>query len=165
MPTYSAFDGNSQDKQKSYLISTQRLLTGPRQLNKILYGVYTRPQYHWWFIKVLSKMESIASDKTCIKQPYRVIFSSKLNDAEMSDSHLEPLSWCRHQMETFSALLALCAGNSPITGEFPSQRPVTQSFDVFSDLRLNKRLSKQTLGWWFGTPSCPLWCQCNDAYI
>ena len=34
-------------------------------------------------------------------------------------------------METFSALLALCVGNSPATGEFPSQRPVTQSFDVF----------------------------------
>ena len=46
-------------------------------------------------------------------------------------------------METFSALLALCAGNSPVTGEFPSQRPVTRSFDVFFDLCLNKRLSKQ----------------------
>ena len=45
--------------------------------------------------------------------------------------------------EIFSALLALCVGNSPVTGEFPTQRPVTQSFDVFSDLRLNKRLSKQ----------------------
>ena len=37
----------------------------------------------------------------------------------------------RHQMETFSALLPLCAGNSPVTGEFPTQRPVTRSFDVF----------------------------------
>ena len=44
-------------------------------------------------------------------------------------------------METFSALLAICAGNSPATGEFPSQRPVTRSFDVFHYLRLNKRLS------------------------
>ena len=40
-------------------------------------------------------------------------------------------------METFSALLALYVGNSPVSGEFPSQRPVTQSLDVFSDLRLN----------------------------
>ena len=39
-------------------------------------------------------------------------------------------------METFSALLAICAGNSPVTGEFPAQRPVTRSFDVFFDLRL-----------------------------
>ena len=52
--------------------------------------------------------------------------------------------WWRHQMETFSALLALCAGNSPVTGEFPTWRPVTQSFDVSFDLRLNKRLSKQS---------------------
>ena len=47
-------------------------------------------------------------------------------------------------METFSALLAVYAGNSPVTGEFPAQRPVTRSFDVFFDLRLNKRLSKQS---------------------
>ena len=47
-------------------------------------------------------------------------------------------------METFSALLAICAGNSPVPGEFPTQRPVTRSFDVFFDLRLNKRLSKQS---------------------
>ena len=43
-------------------------------------------------------------------------------------------------MDTFSALLVLCAGNSPVTDEFPSQRPVTRSFDVFFDLRLNKQL-------------------------
>ena len=43
-------------------------------------------------------------------------------------------TWWRHQMETFSALLALCSGNSPVTGEFPAQRPVTRSFDVFFDL-------------------------------
>ena len=47
-------------------------------------------------------------------------------------------------METFPVLLALCSGDSPLTGEFPSQRPVTRSFDVFFDLRLKKRLSKQT---------------------
>ena len=64
--------------------------------------------------------------------------------------------WWRHQMEKFSALLAICAGNSPVPGEFPTQRPVTRSFDVFFDLRLNKRLSKQWWGWWFETPSCPL---------
>ena len=60
-------------------------------------------------------------------------------------------------METFSALLAICAGNSPVPGEFPTQRPVTRSFDVYFDLRPNKRLSKQSLGWWFETLSHPLW--------
>ena len=57
-------------------------------------------------------------------------------------------SWWRHQMETFSALLALCAGNSPVTGEFHAQRQVTRSIGVFFDLSLNKRLSKQSWGWW-----------------
>ena len=66
-------------------------------------------------------------------------------------------SWWRHQMETFSALLAICAGNSPVPGEFPTQRPVTRSFHVYFDLRPNKRLSKQSWGWWFETLSCPLW--------
>ena len=40
-------------------------------------------------------------------------------------------------METFSALLAICVGNSPATVEFPAQRPVTRNFDAFSDLCLN----------------------------
>ena len=57
-------------------------------------------------------------------------------------------TWWRHQMETFSALHALCAGNSPVNGEFLVQRPVTRSFGVFFDLRLNKRSSKQSWGWW-----------------
>ena len=73
--------------------------------------------------------------------------------------------WWRHQMETFSALLALCAGNSPVTGEFPAQSPVTRSFDVSFDLNLNKRLSKQSLGWWFQTPSRPLWRHRNVHLI
>ena len=70
---------------------------------------------------------------------------------------LFPLTWWRHQMETFSALLAFCAGNSSVTGEFPAQRPVTRRFDVFFDLCLNKRLSKQSRRWWFETPSRTLW--------
>ena len=69
--------------------------------------------------------------------------------------------WWRHQMETFSALLGICAGNSSVTGEFLAQRPVTRSFDVSFDLYLNKRVSKQWQGWWFETPSCPLWRHCN----
>ena len=53
-------------------------------------------------------------------------------------------TWWRHQMETFSALLAICAENSPVPGEFSAKRPVTLSFDVFFDLRPNKRLSKRS---------------------
>ena len=75
------------------------------------------------------------------------------------------IPWWYHQMETFSAILAICAGNSPVPGEFPAQRPVTRSFDVFFDLRLNKQLSKQLWGWWFETLSHPLWRHCNGEYI
>ena len=121
--------------------------------------------------------------------------------------------WC-HQMETFSALLTICAGNSPVPGEFPArwwfetpsrplwhhsnelpqfdmmtssngnifrvtgplcgeftgpgefptQRPVTRSFDVYFDLRLNKRLCKQSWGWWFETLLCPLWRHSNEQW-
>ena len=72
------------------------------------------------------------------------------------------ISWWRHQMETFSALLAICAGNSPVPGEFLAQRPVTRSFDVYFDLRPNKRLSKRWWGWWFEAQSWPLWRHSND---
>ena len=71
------------------------------------------------------------------------------------------LTWWRYQMETFSALLAICAGKYPVPGELLAQRPATRSFDVFFDLRLNKRLSKQWWGWWFETISRPLWRHCN----
>ena len=50
-------------------------------------------------------------------------------------------------------------------GEFSTQRPVTRSFDVFFDLRLNKRVSKQSWGWWFETLSRPLWRHCNVLVI
>ena len=75
------------------------------------------------------------------------------------------MAWWRHEMETFSVLLAICAGNSSVIGEFPTQRPVTRSFDVFFDLCLNKRLSKQSWGWWFETPWRSLRRHCKtDAW-
>ena len=63
-----------------------------------------------------------------------------------------------------SALMAICAGNSPVLGEFPAQRSVTWSCDFFLDLRLNKRLRKQSWGWWFETLSRSLWRHRN-GYI
>ena len=70
-------------------------------------------------------------------------------------------SWWRHQMKTFSVFLALFAGNSPVTGEFPSQRTMTRSFDVFFDLRLNKWLSKQSRCRCFEPQQRSLWRHCN----
>ena len=61
-----------------------------------------------------------------------------------------------------SALLAICAGNSPLSGEFPAQRPVTRSSDVYFDLHLNKWLSKQWWCWWFETLLHPLWRHSSD---
>ena len=61
--------------------------------------------------------------------------------------------------------LCVCAGNSPVTDEFPSQMAVMRCFDVFVDLRLNKRFSKQSWGWWYETPSRPLWRHCNGILV
>ena len=58
----------------------------------------------------------------------------------------------RHEMETFSASLAICKGNPPATGGFPSQRPVKRSFGVFFDVHMNRQLSKQSRSWWSETP-------------
>ena len=69
------------------------------------------------------------------------------------------------KMETFSALLAFCAGNSSVTDEFPAQRPVTRSFDVFLDLRLNQQLGKQRIRRWFETPLRSLWRHCNELSL
>ena len=81
-----------------------------------------------------------------------------------------PISRLRDFMMTPSygnifGLLATCAGNSPVPGEFLAQRPVTRSFDVFFDLRLDKRLRKQSWGWWFETLLHPLWRHGNAREI
>ena len=77
---------------------------------------------------------------------------------------IQYIAWWSHQMETFAALLAICSENSPVPGEFHTQRPVTWSFDVYFDLCLNKRLSKQSWGWWFETLSSTLWCHRNGLF-
>ena len=73
------------------------------------------------------------------------------------------LSWWHHQMETISALLTdLWCREFTSHQWIPLTKPVMRSFDAFFDLCLNKRLSKQSWGWWFETPSCSLWRYCND---
>ena len=68
--------------------------------------------------------------------------SQKMDPASTYQEDNVFLWWC-HQLEMFSELVALGAGNSPVTGELPAQWLVTLSFDVVFHLRLNKRLSKQ----------------------
>ena len=110
-------------------------------VNKSLVQFFFRFWYSFFPISVFA----LASDTVCVATWQNIEYT-----------------WWRHQMETFSALLAICAGNSPVTGEFPAQRLVTRSFDGFFVLRLNKRLSKQSWGWWFEMPSRPLWRHCNE---
>ena len=113
----------------------------------------------WLLVFLFNIVDSLAPGKRG-SNLIRTAFDTHLPDGY--DAHI-PWTWWRHLMETFSALLAICAGNSPVPGEFPAQRPVTRSFDIFFDLRLNKRLSKQLRGWWFETPSRPLWRHRNET--
>ena len=78
--------------------------------------------------------------------------------------HQSCVAWWRHQMETFFRVTGLCAGKSPVTGEFLAQRAVTRSFDVFFHLCMNKRLSNQSRGW-FETPLHSLWSHRNRKHI
>ena len=73
----------------------------------------------------------------------------------------EDPSWWRHQMENLFRVTGPLCGEFTGPGEFPTQMPVTRSFDVFFDLRLNKRLSKRPRGWWFETQSWSLWRHSN----
>ena len=107
-------------------------------------------RFHWsLFLRIQLKYSSIDLDNGLVLARWQAIIWTN-NDA-----------WWRHQMETFSVLLAISEGNSPVPGEFPTQWPVTRSFDIFFDMRLNKRLSKQWWGWWFETLSRPLWRHYN----
>ena len=80
--------------------------------------------------------------------------AGKRDDIRRSNSvfHDDVIKW-----KPFPRYWPFVSGNSPVTSEFPAQKPVTRSFDVFFYMRLNKRLSKQSWGWWFDTPSQPLW--------
>ena len=83
------------------------------------------------------------------------------SEVKLSGSRLLIIwSWWRHQKETFSALLTLCVGNSPVTGEFPAPPYKGQwrgALMLSLICALNERFSKQVWGWWFETPSRPLW--------
>ena len=82
--------------------------------------------YHTNFTNLLIKMLILS----VVILSYPTYTLSLINTDMFLMALLSILIWRCHQMKTFSALRALCAGNSPLTGEFPSQRPVTRSFDV-----------------------------------
>ena len=129
-------------------------------ITKLVFEICFLPEYRWCRTMPLDIRRNVWSiGFRGYKTPcYLNLFPGSIQ-------HIVKFSWWRHQMETFSALLAICAGNSPVPGpgEFLTQRPVTRSFDVFFDLRLNKRLGNQWWGWWFETLSRALWCHRNGC--
>ena len=104
----------------------------------------------WWFILQLKCRKLTRDMECCLGCSQSAMLSL-----------IVCIPWWRYQMETFSALLAICAENWPVPGEFPAQSPVTRSFDIFFDMRLNGWLNKQSWGWWFETPWRPLWRHSN----
>ena len=112
-------------------------------------------RFHWRTCREVMRNASVTFTGTDIRMEHQrdtyCQFIDISNYRDLSESELmisvTEFSWWRHQTETFSALLAL----------FPSQRPVTRSFDVFFNLRPNRRLSKQHWGWWFEMQSLSLW--------
>ena len=115
-------------------------------------------------------MIAIVVTNVTYKAGRRLVISSQKRQSQLWQTRSRPdehglsrevgmrhISCWRNQMETFSALLTLSVGKSPVSGEFPSQRPVTRSFDVSFYLCL----CKQSWSWWFETPSRSLWRHCN----
>ena len=92
-------------------------------------------------VKFDRRLDSTAAEVPVKFQSDTVIYTTNLTSLNFSRSCINYMMMTSSNGNT-SALLALCAGNSPVTGEFPSQRQVTRSIDVFFALRRNKRLSK-----------------------
>ena len=140
---------------KEWLKKTKILCGTPTQdCHPILQQAVSR------LMQVFHKLQRLCIHLTWMHHPRdksMAYCNTAITIANALEGEWRTLTLWRHQMETFSALLVICAGNSPVPGEFPTQRPVTRSFDVYFDLRPNKRLSKQSWGWWFETQSRPLW--------
>ena len=135
------------------------------------------------FQNVLCKMAAILSRPQCIEVKYFSCSSLYVLRRHRRDANYHLIKckgcvtivvgwfFCRQHFEKrimmtssngniFRVTGPMC-GEFTDPGEFPTQRPVTRSFDVCFDLRLNKQLSKQSWGWWFETPS---WSLCRRLY-
>ena len=132
-------------------------------------------------ISLLSLVQTMARHQPDAKASYlvrKINFSDNQNtEILFQPDHVFP--WGRipttYNIEKDDSMMTSSNGNifrvtGPLCGEFtglgelPTQRPVTRSFGVFLDLRMNKRSSKQWWGWWFETPSWSLWRQCNGIF-
>ena len=133
------------------------------QTNKRLLGLMSSELVcaMWFSLTMYGSMKACYNISSRMWPSEPSVYASKLSPSSHHPAWCvlvyNGVSWWRHQMETFSVFLAFRAGNSPVIGEFTTQRPVTRSFDVFYDLRLNQQLSKQLRLTWFETPSRSLW--------
>ena len=119
-------------------------------------------------MRALSQILSDESLSYSLKHFYAGTLTSHFMEEHSSPTSIFPVFMMKSSKGNMFRVTGFCAGNSPVTagnslvtGEFPPHRPVTRSFDVFFDLRLNKRLSKQQRSRWFETPSRSLWHHCN----
>ena len=136
--------------------------------------------YTWTYFSQLWARSSHFT-KTYLAHVLTVIIQS---DKDLYVTILSPVPWPVHistltrsslcdledygdviKWKNFPRYWPFCAGNSPVTGEFPAQRPVTRSFAAFFDLRLNKKLSKQSWGWLLETTWRPLRRHCNVTIL
>ena len=137
------------------------------RLSHHLYNMTTR-----LFIDIQQRKQS--KKHSFLHKPYTAVDSKLvISDLFIRKHHVEKVHntwrnshpWSLFMMTSsngniFRVTGPLC-GEFTGPGEFPTQRPVTRSFDVYFDLRLNKRLCKQSWGWWFETLLCPLWRHSN----
>ena len=122
--------------------------------------------YYWnlwsyvthWSLKPMYVILHTTFSNTCSGRKLCVLCVSNTECCLLDIIKLGDCSWWRHRMKAFSALLDLCAGNSPVTGKFPSQRPVTLNFDVFfwPAPWINGWVNNREAGE-FVTPSRSLW--------
>ena len=136
---------------RSYCITFLSCLAG--SIYRLIIGI--PPQAERYDIKperLLKSNASDARDQTLVNTVYGWCCNIRYPSDMMTSSN----------GNIFRVTGPLC-GEFTGPGEFPTQRPVTRSFDVFFDLLLNKRLSKQPWGWWFETLSWSLWRHCNES--
>ena len=118
----------------SHLYITSLASDQVKQMQKFPTATMRRSYTHYfsitdiWCVIMLYFLQTAVSRENLYKSIGRCPPVHIFNKVVVAYFHVP---WWRHQMETFSALLVICAGNSPVPGEFPAQRPVTRSFDVF----------------------------------
>ena len=127
-------------------------------INALNHGIRITKSHSFGFLfnqnLALESFALVISSGFCLNRIHRVVCFTIVCGSMMTSSN----------GNIFRVTGPLC-GEFTGPGEFPTQRPVTRGFDVFVDLRLYKRLSKQPWGWWFETPSWSLWHHCNAEYV